>query len=183
MQLIFQMACILKPECNFQHGYFRCLLPLETVDVEVKVKTMRGIHTFRRDITSQIILCNPWSTRLCPYLSLIRKMKTYLELEGKIGPKSKPQLQPHTSTPSHNRYSPARKTLVPKKAEKKRRGRAPVNRRYKVRVITQPMPSTPTLPVNPIPHTAPYPYSSHFSCNNPNASDEISSHIHSSDCT
>ena len=24
MKLIFQMACILHPECNFLHGYFRC---------------------------------------------------------------------------------------------------------------------------------------------------------------
>ena len=53
------MACILKPECNFLHGYFRHLLPIETVDVEVKVKMMRGIHTFRRDQTTQVITCNP----------------------------------------------------------------------------------------------------------------------------
>ena len=32
------MASILKPKCNFLHRYIRCLLPLETVDVEVKVK-------------------------------------------------------------------------------------------------------------------------------------------------
>ena len=30
------------------HGYFRCLLLKESMDVEVKVKMMRGIHTFRR---------------------------------------------------------------------------------------------------------------------------------------
>ena len=42
------MACILKQECNFLHRYFRFLLPIENVDVEVKVKMMRGIHTFRR---------------------------------------------------------------------------------------------------------------------------------------
>ena len=54
----------LRPESNFLHGYFRCLLPVETVDVEVKVKMMQGIHMFQRDTTSQIINCNPWSTRL-----------------------------------------------------------------------------------------------------------------------
>ena len=132
------MACILKLECNFLHGYFRCLLPLETVDVEVKVKTMRGIHMFRRVRTTQVIPCNPWSTRLYPYLSLVRKKKMYLELEGKLCPKTKPkpQLQPHTSPPSHDRNSLARKALVPKKVEKKRRARALVKRMYKVRVIS-----------------------------------------------
>ena len=94
MKLIFQVACILKPECNFLHRYFRCLLTLETVDVEVKVKMMRGIHTFRRDRTTQVISCNPWSTRLCPYPSLIRKMRTYMEVEGKLGPKPKSKPNP-----------------------------------------------------------------------------------------
>ena len=46
----------LYSEGNILHGYFRCLLPSETVDVEVKVKTMRGIHTFRRDRTTQVTL-------------------------------------------------------------------------------------------------------------------------------
>ena len=39
------MACILMPECNLMHGYFRCLLPEEPMDMEVKVKIMRGIYT------------------------------------------------------------------------------------------------------------------------------------------
>ena len=75
------------------HGYFRCQLPVEMVDMEVKVKTMQGIYTFRRDRTSQVIKCNPWSTKLHPYPSLIWKLKTYLELEGRLGPKSRPQPQ------------------------------------------------------------------------------------------
>ena len=48
IKLIFQMAFILRPKCNFLNGIFRCLLPLEMVDIELKVKTMRGIHMFRR---------------------------------------------------------------------------------------------------------------------------------------
>ena len=42
------------------------------------------------------------------------------------------------------------KTPTPKKTEKKRRAKAPVKRRFKVRVIGQPMPSNPTLLMNPI---------------------------------
>ena len=94
IKLIFQVACTLRPEWNFINGYFRCHLPVEIVDVKVKVKMMQGIHTFRRDRTSQVIKCIPWSTRLHPYPSLTQNMKTYLELEGKHGPK--PRLQPQT---------------------------------------------------------------------------------------
>ena len=62
----------------------------------VKVKMMRGIHILRRDQTTQVISCNPWSLRLYPYQSLIRKLKTYLELEVKLV--TQPQLHSHTST-------------------------------------------------------------------------------------
>ena len=105
MKLIFQMTCILHPECNFLHGYFRCQLPVEMVDVEVKVKTMQGIHMFRRDRTSQVIKCNPWSTKLCPYPSLIQKIRTYLELEGRLGPKSRPQTPTATNPATTNPYA------------------------------------------------------------------------------
>ena len=75
------MACTLQPESNFLHGFFRCCLPVETVDVKVKITLMQGIHMFRRDRMCQIIKCNPWSTRLCPHLSLIKTMRTHLKLE------------------------------------------------------------------------------------------------------
>ena len=36
------MACLLQPECNFLYGFFRCKLPVEVVDVEVKITSMQG---------------------------------------------------------------------------------------------------------------------------------------------
>ena len=71
-------------------------------------------------------------------------MKTYLELEGKLG--TQPQL--HTSTYSPDKNSSLQKTPVPKKAEKKKRAKAPIKRRFKVRVIAHPLLVNPTLPVN-----------------------------------
>ena len=118
---------------------------------------MTGIHMFRRNRTSQVIKCNPWSTRLCLYPSLIWKMKTYVELEGKLGPKPRPQPQtqshPSTSTPPPNNNPMTRKSPGPKMNENKRRTRVPAKRRYKVRVIAQPIPTTPTptAPVNSAP--------------------------------
>ena len=73
--------------------------PVETVDVEVKITSMQGIHMFRRDKTCQIIKCNPWSTRLHPHPTLIKKMRMYLELEGKLGPKLKQKTQPQQNQP------------------------------------------------------------------------------------
>ena len=59
IQIIFQMACIPMPECNFMHRYFRCFVSEATMDVEVKVKMMRGIHTFRSNHTTQVMSCKP----------------------------------------------------------------------------------------------------------------------------
>ena len=106
------------------------------MDVEVKVKMMRGIHTFRRDCTTQVISCKPWSPRLCPYPSLIKKMQTYLELEGKLGN------QLHTSTYQLGKSTSLQKTQVSKKAADKRKTKIPIKRQFKVRLIER------SLPVN-----------------------------------
>ena len=80
------MACFLQPECNFLHGYFRCKLPVEAVDMEVKVTSMQGTHIFRRDHTTQQFRCVPWTLNLCPHPNMIKKIKTFLEVENKMGP-------------------------------------------------------------------------------------------------
>ena len=78
------MACLLQPECNFLHGFFRCKLPV-VVDIEVKITSMQGMHIFRRDRMAQLIKCTPWSTRLCLHPTIIKKMRTFLEVENKMG--------------------------------------------------------------------------------------------------
>ena len=127
------MACILQPKCNFLHIFFRCHLPVETVDVEVKITLMQGIHMFRRGRMCQIIKCNPWSTRLHPHPSLIKKMRTYLELEGKLGPKSRQQPQPQQNQKQPRTIQPSTNPLVRRgtKINEKRRKLVPT-RQYKV---------------------------------------------------
>ena len=66
-------------------------------------------------------------------------MKTYLKLEGKPG------TQLCTSTYLLDKNPLLWKTPVPNKAEKKKRAKAPIKRRFKVRLIEQ------SLPINPTP--------------------------------
>ena len=80
------MACLLLPECNFLHGFFRCKLPVGVVDIEVRVTSMWGMHIFRRDRTTQLIKCTPWTMKLCLRPTIVKKMKTFLEVENKMGP-------------------------------------------------------------------------------------------------
>ena len=51
-----RMACDLAPLCNFLYGFFQCQLPEDTIDVEIIVKTMKGIHTFKKPWQPDIIM-------------------------------------------------------------------------------------------------------------------------------
>ena len=73
------MACDLEPQCNFLYRFFTCNLTEETIDVEVTVYTLKGIHTFRRDCSTQASICSPWGMRVRPFLSLSKKIKEYRE--------------------------------------------------------------------------------------------------------
>ena len=127
------MACILQPECNFLHGYFRYHLPVEAVDIEVMITPMQGTHVFRRDQTTQLIKCTPCSSRTCPHITLIKKMITFLELEGKLGPipqSSSNQLRPHQPDTNPN----IRKvTKITEKME-----RVAPTKRFKVKTAVEP---------------------------------------------
>ena len=79
------MACQLQPECNFLHRFFKCKLPIEVVDVEVKVMSMQGTHLYKRDRTTQVTKCVPWTNNIHPHPTIIKKMKTFLEVENKMG--------------------------------------------------------------------------------------------------
>ena len=79
------MACQLQPECNFLHSFFKCKLPMEVVDVEVKITSMQGTHLYKRDQTMQVTKCLLWTNNIQPHPTIIKKMKTFLEVENKMG--------------------------------------------------------------------------------------------------
>ena len=117
------MVCLLQPECNFLHGFFRCKLPVEVVDMEVKVTSMQGMHIFRRDRTTQLIKCTPWSLKLHLHPTIVKKMKTFLEVENKMGllipalvsqfrpplPETNPNFRKSNTTEKRKRATPKKK--------------------------------------------------------------------------
>ena len=88
--------------------------------MEVKITSMQGTHIFRRDRMTQLIKCTPWSMRLSPQPTIVKKMRTFLEVEGKMGPIPQPASSqyrpPHLDTNPHVRKDKAaekRKRVVP----------------------------------------------------------------------
>ena len=55
---------------------------------------MQGTHIYRRDQTIQLIKSTPWNMRLHPHPTIIKRMKTFLEVEGKMGPIPTSQFRP-----------------------------------------------------------------------------------------
>ena len=143
------MACLLQPECNFLHGFFGCKLPVEVVDVEVKITSMQRIHIFRRDRMTQLIKCISWSMRLHPHPTIIKKMKTFLEVEGKMASVPVPSNQFRPPLPEtnpnvrKNDVTEKRKRATPKK---KFRPATP-----KPTTVHPPLPEAPPKPKNSVP--------------------------------
>ena len=85
LYFVDKMACQLQPECNFLHDYFKGKLPMEVVDVEVKIMSMHGTHLYKRDQTMQVTKCLPSTNNIRPHPTIMKKMKTFLEIENKMG--------------------------------------------------------------------------------------------------
>ena len=134
------MACVLMPQCNFLYRYFQCQLLEDTIDMEVTIQTMKGIHTFKRIHSTQIISCRPSTSWLCPYQSLARKIKTYLELKDQVAdpPCTNPSYpeRPDTSSPQKVQAS---RNKITKESKKRNRDHQANRRQYKVRLIENPL--------------------------------------------
>ena len=78
---------------------------------------MQGTHIFRWDRTTQLIKCTPWNTRLCSHPTIIKKMKTFLEVEGKMGLIPASQCRPPLPDTNSNvrKDVEKRKRAVPKR--------------------------------------------------------------------
>ena len=126
------MACILKS--TVQLCAWMLEMPITRGDHRCRSESQNneGIHMFRRDCTTQIISCKPWSPRLCPYWSLVRRMQTYLELKGQDA--SQPCSSSNQAVkPTSLQKVPAPKGAIDKKYKK--RNKMPIRKQFKVRLI------------------------------------------------
>ena len=96
------MACNLAPQCKFLYGHFQFDIPEDTIDVEITVQTLKGIHNFRKDhTTQQKFTCSPWGSQVKPFPSLRKKMRDYMEeRQNSLNPFLPTQIYPNRLNPS-----------------------------------------------------------------------------------
>ena len=73
------MACELKPTCNSLFKFFQCSLPEDTIDIEVTVRMVKGIHMYRKDHITMSATCSPWNSQMKPFSSLMKKTEAFEE--------------------------------------------------------------------------------------------------------
>ena len=61
-------------QCDLFFGFLKCALTEDTIDVDLKVHTLIGKHTIRKDYKSQMTKCIPWGNEVQLYPSSKKKM-------------------------------------------------------------------------------------------------------------
>ena len=73
-----EMACKLTPDCDLIFGILNCNLLKDTIDVDLRVHTLWGIYTYKKDRHPQVSKYSPWGTKIKPFPSLQKKMTEFL---------------------------------------------------------------------------------------------------------
>ena len=71
------MAREINPVCNFIFGSIHVCLPMDTVDVELIIRTVKDIYTYHKDHTMESMVFLLWSKTVIPFPSLRWKIKAY----------------------------------------------------------------------------------------------------------
>ena len=66
------MAKEMNVSCDFVEHQLNCMLPANTMDVLLKVRTKSGEHTFREDVYTRTLKYRRWNNELRPFCSLKR---------------------------------------------------------------------------------------------------------------
>ena len=67
--------------CSLVLRYVRCELPEDTVDIMVKVRTMKGMHILKEDRDNHTLNFRPWIVRTKPFEALRVRLNRYVKWE------------------------------------------------------------------------------------------------------
>ena len=69
-----KMAKEMNVSCNFLEHNLTCVLPENTMDILLKVRTKSGEHTFREDVYMRTLKYRRWNNELRPFRSLKKRV-------------------------------------------------------------------------------------------------------------
>ena len=77
------MAREISPICDFIFGSQCTCLPMDTVDIELTIRMVKGIYTYCKDHTAESTVFSPWSKSVIPFPSLRCKIQAFQDDNSK----------------------------------------------------------------------------------------------------
>ena len=71
------MAKEISLVCDFIFGSIGTGLLMDTVDVELTIRMVKSIYTYRKDYTAKSMVFSPWSWTIIPFPSLHKKIQAF----------------------------------------------------------------------------------------------------------
>ena len=84
------MARQVNSVCNFMLGYVRCELPEDTVDVEVRIRTLGGTHTLKEDRVYCTLKFRLRGGQVKPFEALKVRLSGYIKTRETVTAASSP---------------------------------------------------------------------------------------------
>ena len=118
-----------QPHLQLHIWIYMDRIPTDTFDVELTIRTVKGIYTYRKDHAAESTVFSPWSRTIIPVPSLQRKIQAYQDKKNKktsawnkvhAVPYFPTQHHPkhrHTSEKTRTRWSNQRHRFNPIKTE------------------------------------------------------------------
>ena len=104
------MAREISPVCDFIFSSIYTSLPTDTVNVELMIRTVKGIYTYRKDHTAKSIVFSPWSRIVTSFPSLCRKIKAFQSKSRQTTAWDNNNTMPYFSTPPKPKHNPRKHT-------------------------------------------------------------------------
>ena len=76
------MAREISPVCDFIFGSIHTSLWPDMVDIELTIRTVKGIYTYCKDHTVESTIFFPWSQSVIPFPSLRHKIQAFKDDNG-----------------------------------------------------------------------------------------------------
>ena len=71
------MARKISPVCDFIFRSIHTGLPMDTVDMELMIRMVKGIYMYRKDHTAESMVFSPWSRTVILFPSLHKKIQAF----------------------------------------------------------------------------------------------------------
>ena len=84
-----KMAKEMSVSCDFLEHNLTCVLPENTMDILLKVRTKSGEHTFREEVYTRTLKYRRWNNGLRPFCSLKRRVANIFQKRNSFSDSSR----------------------------------------------------------------------------------------------